>query len=139
MQKHAFNAAIIVKIVLGKTNASNAWRHLSYKKVNVLSVPSRHTTTKLSVTSAVMIVKNALKISVYNAQSAKKLIWKVNVNRFCVSRGSTSVVINVKAVSTIVNDALMVKNVSSATLIFNLMAVCVKRASLTNSILVASV
>ena len=61
------------------------------------------------------------------------------MNRFCVSRGSTSVVINVKAVSTIVNDALMVKNVSSATLIFNLMAVCVKRASLTNSILVASV
>ena len=74
MHKNAFNAVIIVKIVLVKTNASNAWRHLSHKKVNVSSVPSRHTTTKLSVTSAVMIVKNALKISVYNAQSAKKLI-----------------------------------------------------------------
>jgi len=46
---------------------------------------------------------------------------------------------NVKIALTIVNDALTVINVSSASLIFNLMAVvCVKRANLTNTTLVVS-
>jgi hypothetical protein len=46
---------------------------------------------------------------------------------------------NVNVALTIVNDALMVINVSSAGLIFNLMAAdCVKRVNLTNTTLVAS-
>lgn len=62
-----------------------------------------------------------------------------NVNRSSVKRAATSVVMNVKIALTIVNDALMVINVSSAGLISNLMAaVCVKRASLTNTTLVVS-
>jgi hypothetical protein len=62
-----------------------------------------------------------------------------NVNRSNVKRASTSVVMNVNVALTIVNDALMVINVSSAGLIFNLMAAdSVKRASLTNTTLVAS-
>ena len=59
------------------------------------------------------------------------------VNRSYVKRASTSVVMNVKVALPIVNDALMVIYVSSAGLIFNLMAaVCVKRANLTNTTLV---
>lgn len=62
-----------------------------------------------------------------------------NVNRSNVKRASTSVVMNVNVALTIVNDALMVINVSSAGLIFNLMAAdCVKRVNLTNTTLVAS-
>lgn len=62
-----------------------------------------------------------------------------DVNRSSVKRASSSMVMNAKIASTIVNDALMVINVSSAGLIFNLMAaVCVNRASLTNTTLVVS-